>query len=47
MAERSPLSLHSNIAAAGGTQLHIRDQYSQRIVASVDRQWLDRDLLTL
>lgn len=45
--QRSPLSLHSNIAPTGGAQIQIRDQTSQRVVASVDWQWLDRDLLTL
>lgn len=45
-AEYSPLSLYSNIATAGA-HIKIRDQYSQRVVASVDRQWFDRDLLTL
>src|SRR5207249_6373822 len=46
-AEYSQLSLHSNIAMPGATQVKIRDQYSQRVVASVDRQWFDRDVLTL
>jgi hypothetical protein len=41
------LSLYSNIAPTGGAQIQIRDQTSQRVVASVDWQWLDRDLLTL
>jgi ATP-dependent Lhr-like helicase len=45
--QRSPLSLYSNIAPTGGAQIQIRDQTSQRVVASVDWQWLDRDLLTL
>ncbi|HMA36151.1 MAG TPA: DEAD/DEAH box helicase [Chloroflexia bacterium] len=46
-AERGVLSLHSNLALAGADQIKIRDQASQRVVASVDRQWFDRDLLTL
>jgi ATP-dependent Lhr-like helicase len=45
--QRSPLSLHSNIAPTGGAQIQIRDQTSRRVIAHVDRQWLDRDLLTL
>ena len=45
-AERSALSIHSNIAT-GGAQIQIRDQATQRVVANVDRQWFDRDLLTL
>lgn len=46
-AEYTALSLHSNIAAEGGRPMKIRDRNSQRVVASVDRQWFDRDLLTL
>ncbi len=46
-AESTPLSLHSNIESSGGPQLQIRDQMTQRVVASVDHQWFDRDLLTL
>jgi ATP-dependent Lhr-like helicase len=45
--EHAPLSLHSNLAVADTPPIKIRDQYSQRVVASVDRQWFDRDLLTL
>ena len=46
-AENTPLSLYSNIQTDSAGQIKIRDQHSQRVVASVDRQWLDRDLLTL
>ena len=46
-AESTPLSLYSNIQTDSAAQIKIRDQHSQRVVASVDRQWLDRDLLTL
>jgi hypothetical protein len=45
--EDAPLSLYSNIQTGDSVKLKIRDQQSQRIVARVDRQWLDRDLLTL
>lgn len=47
MSERTELSLHSNIPTAGATHIKIRDQYSRRVIATVDRQWLDRDLITL
>ncbi len=46
-AEYTPLSLHSNIPTSGSKPIKIRDRYSQRVVASVDRQWFDRDQLTL
>lgn len=46
-AEHTPLSLYSNIAGAGSKPVKIRDQHTQRVVASVDRQWFDRELLTL
>jgi hypothetical protein len=45
--EDAPLSLYSNIQTSEATKLKIRDQQSQRVVARVDRQWLDRDILTL
>ena len=45
-AERAELSIHSNIAAAR-EQIKIRDQHTQRVVARVDRQWFERDALTL
>ncbi|MBK8046757.1 MAG: hypothetical protein IPK16_06315 [Anaerolineales bacterium] len=44
--ESNPLSLHSNIQSST-VQVKIRDQASQRVVATVDRQWLARDVLTL
>lgn len=47
LSERNPLSLHSNLAVSGMAQIKIRDRYSQRIVATVDREWFDRDILTL
>lgn len=46
-AEYNPLSLYSNLAMPGAGQIKIRDQYSRRVVASVDRQWFDREVLTL
>lgn len=46
-AEYNLLSLHSNIELSGGSQIKVRDRHSGRLVANVDRQWLDRDLLTL
>ncbi len=45
-AEYSTLSLHSNIEM-GGMPIKIRDRDSQRVVASIDRQWFDGDILTL
>lgn len=45
-AEYNTLSLHSNIEM-GGMPLKIRDRDSQRVVASIDRQWFDGDILTL
>lgn len=45
--EHQPLSIYSNIENQNAQQIKIRDQHSQQIVASVDRQWLDRDVLTL
>jgi len=45
--EHQPLSLYSNIENRNGEQIKIRDQNSQRLVASIDRQWLHRDSLTL
>ena len=44
--DETALSLYSNIQN-GGSRVEIRDQQSQRLVASVDRQWFDRDVLTL
>jgi len=46
-AESTSLSLYSNIQSDSAAKIKIREWYSQRVVASVDRQWLDRDLLTL
>ncbi len=45
--ENTPLSMYSNIQADSARKIEIRDQHTQRVVASVDRQWFDRDLLTL
>jgi hypothetical protein len=45
--EHVPLSLHSNIPTLNAGQIKIRDQYTHRVVARVDRQWLRRDRLTL
>ncbi len=45
-AEYSTLSLHSNIEM-GGAPIKIRDRDSQRVVASIDRQGFDGDILTL
>jgi ATP-dependent Lhr-like helicase len=44
--DETALSLHSNIQNGAG-RVEIREQQSQRLVASVDRQWFDRDVLTL
>lgn len=44
--EYNTLSLHSNIEM-GGAPIKIRDRDSQRVVASIDRQWFDGDILTL
>ncbi len=44
--DETALSVHSNIQN-GGSRVEIRDQQSHRLVASVDRQWFDRDVLTL
>ncbi len=41
------LSLYSNIRGSEGRQVEIRDQYTQKTVARVDAQWLDRSVLTL
>ncbi|MDQ2809747.1 MAG: DEAD/DEAH box helicase [Chloroflexota bacterium] len=46
-AERGVLSLYSNLDIRDTAQIKIRDQTSGRVVASVDRQWFDRDVLTL
>lgn len=45
--DETALSLHSNIQNSAGGRVEIRDQQSHRLVASVDRQWFDRDVLTL
>jgi len=45
--ENAPLSLYSNIQSDGAAKIKIRDQNSQRVVATVDHHWFDRDLLTL
>lgn len=42
-----PLSIHSNVKGAESRPIAIRDQHTHEIVATVDRQWLDRRLLTL
>jgi len=42
----SSLSLNSNLEM-GGALLKIRDRHSQRVVASVDRQWFDSGIVTL
>jgi len=44
--EHTPLSIYSNIQTSTG-QLKIRDQNTQLVVANVDRQWFQRDVLTL
>ncbi|MBA3868924.1 MAG: DEAD/DEAH box helicase [Anaerolineae bacterium] len=44
--EHTPLSIYSNIQTSTG-QLKIRDQNTQRVVANVDRQWFQQDVLTL
>jgi ATP-dependent Lhr-like helicase len=44
--EHTLLSLYSNIQTSTG-QMKIRDQHSHRIVANVNRQWFQRDILTL
>jgi ATP-dependent Lhr-like helicase len=45
-AEYSTLSLNSNLEM-GGTPITIRDRHSQRVIASVDRQWFDGGIATL
>lgn len=45
--EHAPLSLYSNIQTTNAGQMNILDQHTQRVVARVDRQWLERDRLTL
>lgn len=45
--ERAPLSLYSNIQNNSGTPIEIRDRASQQIMAHVDRQWFERETLTL
>ncbi len=45
--EHAPLSIYSNIEMSGAGQIKIRDHHSRRVVARVDRQWLERDVLTL
>ncbi len=45
--ENTPLSLYSNIQSDNAGKIKIRDQHTQQVIASVDRQWFDRDLLTL
>jgi ATP-dependent Lhr-like helicase len=41
------LSLYSNIDSVNQQSVEVRDKYSQKIIARVDRQWLARDSLTL
>lgn len=45
--DETALSLHSNIQNSAAGRVEIREQHSQRLVASVDRQWFERDVLTL
>jgi ATP-dependent Lhr-like helicase len=45
--EQTPLSLYSNIQTGSASQVKIRHQHTQRVIARVDRQWLMRDNLTL
>jgi ATP-dependent helicase Lhr and Lhr-like helicase len=44
--EYSTLSLHSNIEMEG-TPIKIRERESGRVIAGVDRQWFEGDVLTL
>ena len=44
---RATFSLHSNIEGSVGGTVAVRDSHSQRTVAHVDAQWLERPLLTL
>lgn len=44
---RCELSIYSNIQGVSGRTIDIRDQHTQEIVATVDKQWLDRPVLTL
>jgi ATP-dependent Lhr-like helicase len=41
------LSIYSNIEGSAAHQITIRDQHTQQTVATVDRQWFDRPVLTL
>lgn len=43
----NPLSLYSNIKGSDARKIEIRDQHTQQTLARVDRQWLDRPVLTL
>jgi ATP-dependent Lhr-like helicase len=43
----NPLSIYSNIDSAGQQSIDIRDKYSQKILAKVDKHWLSRASLTL
>ncbi|MBL8155557.1 MAG: DEAD/DEAH box helicase [Anaerolineae bacterium] len=45
--EHAPLSLYSNIQNTSGTPIAIRDRATQQVVAHVDRQWFERETLTL
>ena len=45
--EHTPLSLYSNIQADNAQTITIRDRVSQRPIARVDRQWLQRSNFTL
>jgi ATP-dependent Lhr-like helicase len=45
--EHQPLSIFSNIENQNSSQIKIRDQHTYNVVASVDRQWLEQDVLTL
>ncbi len=42
-----PLSIHSNIHGQAGRPIEVRDQHSGQVVATVDREWFDRPVLTL
>jgi ATP-dependent Lhr-like helicase len=44
---RTAISLYSNIQSSHSRQVEIRNQYTGRVMANVDQQWLKRELLTL
>lgn len=45
--DKNPLSLYSNIKNTDAGKIVIRERDSQRIVARVDNQWLERETLSL